>query len=197
MIRRPPISTRTYTLFPYTTLFRSAPLTLSAISILLFRIAYAFIDIPQNSMLSSVVGTVSDRAYLAAARLAGSGLAALTVAGTVASLVYSIETMRAPLLLGLGIFMAIITVGACAMLYFTVRDDGRDPALPVPAETSVMSLGRKIDSMAWLLIAAMFITSFASPVFTKLLPSYPPRSETRRLGKVFVSPCISRWSLVH
>src|SRR3546814_15049672 len=58
------------------------------------------------------------------------------------------------------------------MLYFTVRDDGRDPALPVPAETSVMSLGRKIDSMAWLLIAAMFITSFASPVFTKLLPYY-------------------------
>src|SRR3546814_5681867 len=93
-------------LFAVPAMRSEAPLTLSAIAILLFRIAYAFIDIPQNSMLSSVVGTVSDRAYLAAARLAGSGLAALTVAGTVASLVYSIETMRAPLLLGLGIFMA-------------------------------------------------------------------------------------------
>ncbi|WP_099185610.1 MFS transporter [Sphingobium fuliginis] len=149
-----------------------APLTLSAVAILLFRIAYAFIDIPQNAMLSSAVGTVADRAYLAAARLAGSGLAALTVAGTVASLVYSIEAMRAPLLLGLGIFMAIITFGACAMLYFAVRDNGRDPILPIQAKTSVMSLGREIDSMAWLLIAAMFITSFASPVFTKLLPYY-------------------------
>lgn len=150
-----------------------APLALSAVAILLFRIAYAFIDIPQNAMLSSAVGTVADRAYLAAARLAGSGLAALTVAGTVASLVYSVEGMRAPLLLGLGVFMAILTVGACATLYFAVRNDGHHPSYTAPAPGSpATTFGRKIEPLAWLLIAAMFITSFASPVFTKLLPYY-------------------------
>ncbi|GAY22795.1 MFS transporter [Sphingobium fuliginis] len=160
-------------LFAVPTMRPEAPLALSAIAILLFRIAYAFIDIPQNAMLSSAVGTIADRAYLAAARLAGSGLAALTVAGTVASLVYSVEAMRAPLLLGLGVFMAILTVGACALLYFAVREDGDRPACPAQAsDSAVMTFGRKIDPLAWLLIAAMFITSFASPVFTKLLPYY-------------------------
>src|SRR3546814_19805545 len=45
-------------LFAVPAMRSEAPLTLSAIAILLFRIAYAFIDIPQNSILSSVVGTV-------------------------------------------------------------------------------------------------------------------------------------------
>lgn len=160
-------------LFAVPTMRPDAPLALSAVAIFLFRVAYAFIDIPQNAMLSSAAGTIADRAYLAAARLVGSGLAALTVAGTVASLVYSVEAMRAPLLLGLGIFTAIVTVGACAMLNVAVRGAVSDPTSPAHSTGSpVPTSDRRIDPSAWLLIAAMFITSFASPVFTKLLPYY-------------------------
>ena len=151
-----------------------SPLAISAAAVVLFRMAYAFIDIPQNAMLSSAVGNIGDRAFLASARLAGSGLAALTVAATVALLVYSEASSRAPLLVAVGFIMAFLTICACLMLYVAVRQRSstRVESSTISNAISPAASGRALHAAAWVLIAAMFTTSFASPVFTKLLPYY-------------------------
>src|SRR3546814_18380006 len=76
MIRRPPISTRTYTLFPYTTLFRSAELSTGQwdeiVGIVLERRLIPFLDMAYQGL-----GEGFDRdAYLVRA-LADAGVAFL------------------------------------------------------------------------------------------------------------------------
>src|SRR3546814_1633714 len=94
MIRRPPRSTRTDTLFPYTTLFRSlgvtfgllfikpdlAPATVFAIAMIVhvcYRTAYAFIAVPHAGLITRMSTDANERASIGGVKAAAGGLGTL------------------------------------------------------------------------------------------------------------------------
>lgn len=148
-----------------------SPLPVAAVAVLLFRIAYAFIDIPQNAMLSIAIKSPNDRASLAASRLAASGLAALAVAATITALVYSSAEARPAMLVVASCTMAIMVTGVCALLRMVIGNLAAPSSIAKFASRSERP-GVALSQLAWLLMTAQFVTSFASPIFTKLLPYY-------------------------
>ncbi|MBC7042182.1 MFS transporter, partial [Salmonella enterica subsp. enterica serovar Enteritidis] len=74
-------------LFSVPVVHPAMPLVAAASVILLFRLAYAFVDLPQNAMLSLLVENDA-RMSPASLRLVASGLAALTVGAWASTIVY-------------------------------------------------------------------------------------------------------------
>ncbi|UAK25774.1 MFS transporter [Sphingomonas nostoxanthinifaciens] len=156
-------------LFSVPALHLTAPLAVATASIILFRTAYAFVDIPQNAMLS-LLGNNDARTSLASARLVASGLGALTVAASVAALVYSSDADRPRLLILFSSVIALVTIASSAHLRRRVLAGAAAPAqasAPAPA-----TVARRLPIAAWRLILLMLVANFAAPVFGKILPYY-------------------------
>lgn len=163
------------TLFSVPALHLRAPLSFAATAIILFRAAYAFVDIPQNAMLS-LIGRDDARMSLASARLVASGLAALTVAASVSAIVYSPDAARPRLLVFSALVMALVTIASSAHLRHTVL--ARSAPLPAhrpqadKLELPPQAARRGLPMAAWQLILLMLVINFAAPVFGKVLPYY-------------------------
>lgn len=135
-----------------------------------FRLAYAFYDLPQNVLLSLATRDGAERTHLAAIRIAGSGLATLTVAAAIGPILALPETEGRALgfgLLALGIaavagVTALSLPGAIAAL----PEDGKAPGdgdRPADRDTAQLR-------PLWPLLAMMALTSLGIPLFAKLEP---------------------------
>ena len=139
------------------------------LAVALFRAAYALIDIPQNAILSTSTKGEEARVRLASARLAASGLAALTISGLVSTIIYQNPAFRPISLVAVALSIGATAIGTSLLLRRALdRPDATPP--PLGLLQSVARSG--LPGEAWLLLTAMFLTTFAAPVFAKLLPFY-------------------------
>src|SRR3546814_15151512 len=79
MLRRPPRSTRTDTLFPYTTLFRSGDQITSTQSVLFYLVTYGFMTVGAFAIVSLVRDAGGEATHLS--RWAGLGKESPVIAG--------------------------------------------------------------------------------------------------------------------
>ncbi len=136
---------------------------------LAFRASYALYDIPQNSLLS--LATQGDRARttVAATRYMFSGLAALTVAATIAPLLGSGSAPeRALLFCQIGLGLSAVAIVSAWLLARAVGADragldraGRAGERPGPLSPDIR-----------LLVGLMFVVSMAGPTFSKMEPYF-------------------------
>lgn len=139
------------------------------LTIIVFRFAYAMVDIPQNAILSTATSDDGARSRLASARLAGSGVAALTVSAMVSAIIYHPGAERPALIAGAAGVIATIAIGSSLALEQALR---RSP-VAITTTQAIDSLRHpRLPGGVTLLLAVMFLTSFAAPVFAKLLPYY-------------------------
>ncbi|MBP2275335.1 MULTISPECIES: MFS transporter [Sphingomonas] len=155
-------------LFSVPVVHPAMPLVAAASVILLFRLAYAFVDLPQNAMLSLLVENDA-RMSLASLRLVASGLAALTVGAWASTIVYSSASHRPLLLIPAALTIAVITVGSSA--YLRRRVGAWRGGLHSPIGAPFIVPGR-LPVSVWRLILVMLVINFAAPVFTRVLPYY-------------------------
>lgn len=139
---------------------------------LMFRIAYGFYDIAQNSMLALATSNESERAALSALRICASGCASLVIAGgTTAALTLAAGHAQD----GLGAitgFAALCATGSALLLSRTT--------IPPPARTSSIASKklRSANMSVWRFYIAMLLTSFSISSFVRLEPYYVSRLST-------------------
>ncbi|MDY7524575.1 MFS transporter [Sphingomonas sp. 10B4] len=155
-------------LFSVPALHPAMPLLLAASAILLFRLAYAFVDLPQNAMLSLLVQSDA-RMSLASLRLVASGLAALTIGAWASAIVYSPASHRSLLLILTALPLAAITIGSSAHLRRRVL---ASPGAKTPPIAKPFAVAGRLPVAVWRLVGVMLVINFAAPVFTRMLPYY-------------------------
>jgi Na+/melibiose symporter-like transporter len=137
-----------------------------------FRIGFALYDLPQNSLMALVPADATGRIRFAAIRILLSGLATLTVAGTVGPLIAASSGREGSLFLLViaSVFGAIAIASAWHFACLLHRT-----ALPIdthnaPHRTPTWKISFQRDF--WLLICLMFVTSSFTPIFSKLEPYF-------------------------
>lgn len=99
-----------------------------AVTILIYRIAYAFYDLPQNSLFGVLGAATAEHRRLAALRMFLSGLAILSITSTVAPLVAGDDThQRRNIFLAMTMVMSAIALASAWTLRNTLH------AFPAPA----------------------------------------------------------------
>lgn len=146
-------------LFSVPVVHPAMPLVAAASVILLFRLAYAFVDLPQNAMLSLLVENDA-RMSLASLRLVASGLAALTVGAWASTIVYSSASHRPLLLIPAALTIAAITVGSSGYLRRRVR--AWRGGLHSPIRAPFVVPGR-LPVSVWRLILVMLVINSPRP----------------------------------
>lgn len=156
-------------LFAFPLLNISNPYSSVVLTIIVFRFAYALVDLPQNAILSTATPNDGARSRLASTRLAGSGLAALTVSVMVSVIIYHPGTERPALIAEAAVVIATIAIGSSLALKHALR---HSPVATTTTQAIDPSHYPRLPGEVTLLLAVMFLTSFAAPVFAKLLPYY-------------------------
>ncbi|MDE8650705.1 MFS transporter [Novosphingobium album (ex Liu et al. 2023)] len=134
---------------------------------LAFRLSYALYDIPQNSLLSLATHGERARTNVAAIRYVFSGLAALTIAATLAPLLGSgAAADRAVLFCKIGAGLSVVAIASAWLLARAIRG-ATDPSLP-DADTR----GGYLPIDIRLLIGLMFVVTLAAPTFSKVEPYF-------------------------
>jgi Na+/melibiose symporter-like transporter len=135
-----------------------------------FRLAYAFVDIPQNVLLA--IGGASDqsRTQLASWRLAASGLASLTIALIGSMVVFNKHTLMTPFIFALVIGGVAILL--CGLLYLNATRFSENVANMMPTSTPERSESWLASGRVRLFLCCVFLSSLCAPVFTKLLPYF-------------------------
>jgi Na+/melibiose symporter-like transporter len=136
---------------------------------LAFRLSYALYDIPQNSLLSLATSSERARTNVASMRYVFSGLAALTVAASLAPLLQaSAAADRAVRFCIVALAFSVVALMSAAFLARTLRVMRASHPQPESRAKPTGELGSDIR----LLIALMFVVSLAAPVFSKLEPYF-------------------------
>jgi Na+/melibiose symporter-like transporter len=139
---------------------------------LVFRLAYAFYDVPQNAILGLAPGGDRLRAGLSSLRFVCSGLAALAIAGAAALLLTHARQSAA--FAALGALVGITAVGSSLRFLWVARSA---TALR-PARDAAATAGRGALVSAGLnrrlarLLGLAFVVSASSVVFMKLEPYF-------------------------
>lgn len=136
---------------------------------LAFRSAYAVYDLPQNALMALATSDPASRNRVAATRIWFSGIATLIVAGAVGPLIAGRDEATAWLYFGLAVCIAVPAILSAGLLARVVRGTGA----ATPADVSGASRRRLAPSpLFWILIALMFVTSLATPLFSKVEPYF-------------------------
>lgn len=136
---------------------------------LLFRAAYAVIDVPQNAILGLAAANDRDRTRLASLRIIFSGVASLVVSALAGLLIASLGRSRAVLtpVVTSAALGALAVLGA-AVLAFTARRRVTDLALP-GAVSIVQVLRRKAVMLP---VAMGAVAAASTALFNKLEPYF-------------------------
>lgn len=135
-----------------------------------FRLSYSLYDMPQNAMISLATRNDEARTRLVAIRLWFSGLASLTVAGTLAPIALSGDiSLRASRFELLAVTFSGFAVASSIALYRIVRSIDHLDQL---ASVSQVASGRRTSRAQLLLLSLMFVSSLGTPVFSKVAPYY-------------------------
>jgi glycoside/pentoside/hexuronide:cation symporter, GPH family len=131
----------------------------------LFRLAYTFYDLPQNSILALVRGTDAVRVRLAALRLIHSSIASVTVAVATALLVVDPRGQGKNAFLMLSVVLAFAGVASALALRLNVaKHPGSAPSAVL---TSPDSGGPPFQGLRTLLVL-LFVVSGSTAVFGRL-----------------------------
>lgn len=134
---------------------------------LAFRLSYALYDIPQNSLLSLATRGEHARTNVAAMRYVFSGLAALTIAATLAPLLGSATAAdRAVLFCKIGVGLSVVAIASAWLLARAVRG-ATDSSSP-----DAGAQGGRLPFDIRLLIGLMFVVTLAAPTFSKVEPYF-------------------------
>jgi len=134
---------------------------------LAFRLSYALYDIPQNSLLSLATHDERARTNVTAMRYMFSGLAALTIAATLAPLLASgTAADRAILFCKIGAGLSVVAIASAWLLARTVSG-ATERSLP-----DVSTRGGRLPFDVRLLIVLMFVVTLAAPTFSKIEPYF-------------------------
>jgi Na+/melibiose symporter-like transporter len=137
-----------------------------------FRLAYAFYDVPQNAILSLASASPEMRMGLSAIRIAGSGVATLVVALTAANLIGSAPGLGAGRFFWVSLVFAVL--GGVSAVALSAQTS--DVAAPAPAkQTFVEAESAIVSGGLWRLIAILGVTAVvagALSVFSRLEPYF-------------------------
>jgi Na+/melibiose symporter-like transporter len=150
----------------------------------LFRLCYAFYDVPQNSMLSLGQITPSRRMKLSAIRITFSGLASLAIAATAALLISPKASQGPTQFLSFTAIIGLLGVTSALMLSLYGRRlgaPGRDP-VPEPVEAKAPAPSGGI-AFSLLLVA---LSAGATGAFGRLEPYFAARALANPLVRTVV-----------
>jgi Na+/melibiose symporter-like transporter len=131
----------------------------------LFRLAYAFYDLPQNSLLALVRGSDEVRIRLSAIRLSYSGVAAAILAVATALLIGSDRGHGWIAFLMFSVLLAVVgVVSARALAVNIAHPQHAAPAERVPSRDSTSRQARAL----WTLLGLVFVVAGSAGVFGRL-----------------------------
>lgn len=139
----------------------------------LFRLAYAFYDLPQNAMLSTATANDAARTRVSAIRLFGSGAATLTVALLIAPLLLGKDAGDRSLrfcLMAVG--FGVVSVSSAWLLTRAMKTIAARTAPDAAAAPPPPGDARLLLAAVWPLVGLMFVVSLATPVFSKIEPYF-------------------------
>lgn len=137
-----------------------------------FRIGFALYDLPQNSLMALVPADSTGRIRFAAIRILLSGLATLTVAGTVGPLVAaSREQEGSQFLLVIASLFGMIAITSAWHFARLLHRTTLPINIPNTSHRTA-TWGISFQRDFWLLICLMFVTSSFTPIFSKLEPYF-------------------------
>jgi Na+/melibiose symporter-like transporter len=131
----------------------------------LFRLAYAFYDLPQNAILGLVRGSDDVRVRLSAIRLTYSGIAAATLAVAAALLIGSDRGQGATPFLMFSVLLAVI--GAASALALTLNIAGPKGAVPAELLRTRDTTSHQPGAL-WTLLGLMFVVAGSAGMFGRL-----------------------------
>ncbi|MDF3983663.1 MFS transporter [Luteibacter sp. PPL554] len=132
--------------------------------ILCFRVAYAFVDVPQNTLLPLLASDAHERVALTAARYVAGGLAALLIAGAGAQLPRSVASSGSGPLTACAIAMAAIAVVSAVILRHDIRS--RAPGRVAPGSDNRPDHDDGLSFTA--LVSTMVVVSAGTALFGRL-----------------------------
>lgn len=142
---------------------------LAVAGVVCFRLAYVFIDVPQNALLAMLTLDDRERTALASTRYVAGGVAAMLVTGVVAPwLVHEKASARA-IFAGFTVAVSLVAtltaILLCRHLNAPTREVGEAAAsVPSPPATSTTRDGMQPSRM----LAAMFAVSAGTSLFGRL-----------------------------
>lgn len=162
-------------------------------TLMLFRLAYAAYDVPQNVILALASRSPADRNTLAAMRIFGSGIAGLVMSVVFVPLIAGKTTQVQAL------NTAVLAIGmtSCAVLTaFILRAKGRTVVLTGVSAASETAAKGKIGLPAVALLAANLLFSSGTAFFTRLEPYFAAYGAQSRLAGATVMLVIAMGGLV-
>lgn len=154
---------------------------------LAYRVAYAFYDIPQNALVALAAPDADTRSRLSSLRLAFSGLAAITVATILTTLLFDTQEARAGRFLVAALVMSFVAIGtAWHVARGRVPTDAQVALAPMPSRRfDPLERDHKGVEIAGLLTTMAF-ASFAISLFTTLEPYYAASAELGATTRLIV-----------
>lgn len=158
------------------------------VTLLLFRVTYAWLDVPQNALIAFAAHDDTDRTRLASVRYIGSGLAAVVIGLTFALLlenqVRSVQAVHFAIL-GLS-WTAIALAGAFTLA--AVSTVATAPVSCSPRGAAVHTSGYALGG----LLVAMFIFTLWSSLFNKLQAyvQAPTDMEGKAAGALLIATAV-------
>lgn len=149
----------------------NSQVTYALVVSLLFRVAYALIDVPQNAILSLATRNDAERTHLSSLRFIVGGAAALCVSGLVTLLIGSVGDPRSSAAISLVVagLSGLAVLGAAFHLAVAGFRDNEGDATPPPGLTFMRSIGT--SPVRWLIVMGVS-TSATAPTFSKLEPYF-------------------------
>ena len=136
---------------------------------LAFRVSYALYDIPQNSLLSLATRNDQARTNISAMRYMFSGLASLTIAAALPTLLWAgPRADRAVRFFTVASALSLVSIATALLLAQTLAGVRSNASETTASTTRAPRLGRDVG----LLIGLMFVVSMAGPTFSKVEPYF-------------------------
>lgn len=137
---------------------------------LVFRLAYAVYDLPQNALMALATNDAAGRDRVASTRIWFSGAATLLVALSVGPLIAGRGTEAATLYVTLAAAVAVPAIASAGLLARTLTQ-GLNSGLPAPPARALCKPERP-PWLFWLLLGLMVVSSLATPIFSKVEPFF-------------------------
>ncbi len=146
----------------------------SIVAGVLFRLAFAVYDLPQNALMALATSNPADRLRLASARIWFSGAATLIVAAAVGPMLAAQHRAQGmTFLIGMAGAFAIVAITTAGGLARALGGSAVAPASETPLETAVArAAAGQWRQDFWRLVGVMLATSAFTPVFAKLEPYF-------------------------
>lgn len=146
--------------------FKTPPVLLLAATLLIFRAAYAVMDVPHNTLLAQVTQDSRTRGRVSGYRLAFSTVAALMVASFVTPAMQHPSPARLALIAAFAgcLFMLTMLLSAAATQDTTACDATDTPVTSLRCIAVILR-----DPLVLAIMAIAFLTGFAAPAFERML----------------------------